>query len=209
MLLFSLRWLKSRDILLLKVEEDVRVADEAIAQDAALASAAAEPQEVVSVQAPASDNSGLGSGADVAAEQPLSDLPIRVFKERYAFVLSQRIEFASFCAVTFVDRDNLLLPGNPQLGFALFQKRLYSFASEAAMQAFLAAPSKYIQGVLDSARKSATLINFLALGEHFPANVLQRAVQGLGFVRASSVAGDFRSFEVQTDMHPIASNIDK
>jgi hypothetical protein len=77
------------------------------------------------------------------------------------------------------------------------------------MQAFMAAPSKYIQGVLDSARTSATLINFLALGEHFPANVLQRAVQGLGFVRATSVAGDSRSLEVQTDMHPIASNIDR
>ena len=38
---------------------------------------------------------------------------------------------------------------------------------------------------------------------------LQRAVQGLGFVRATSVAGDSRSLEVQTDMHPIASNIDR
>ena len=207
-LLFSLRWLNYRNFLF-QIEEEARAADEAIAHDAALASAAAAPQEVLSVQAPASDSAGVGSGADIAAEQPVSDLPVRVFKERHAFVLSQRIEFASFCPVTFVDRDNLLLPGNPQLGFSLFQKRLYSFASEAAMQAFMTSPSKYIQGVLDSARTSATLINFLALGEHFPANVLQRAVQGLGFVRATSVAGDCRSLEVQTDMHPIASNIDR
>ncbi len=164
---------------------------------------------MLSVQAPAHDSAVQGSGAHVQAEQPLSDTAVRVFKERFPFVLSQRIEFASFCPVMFVDRGGLLLPGNPQLGFVLFQKRLYSFASEAAIQSFLADPSKYIQGVLDSARTSATLINFLALGEHFPANVLQRAVQGLGFVRATSVAGDTHSLDVQTDLHPVPSNIDR
>ncbi len=194
----------------MQAEEDARVADEGVAHDAAMASAVdAAPQVVVSVQAPAQDGVGEGGGGEVAAVQPASDAPVRVFKERYPFVLSQRIEFASFCPVVFVDRGGLLLPGNPQLGFVLFQKRLYSFASEAYMQGFMADPSKYIQGVLDSARTSATLINFLALGEHFPANVLRRAVQGLGFVRATSVAGDTHSLEVQTDVHPIASNIDR
>ena len=106
-------------------------------------------------------------------------------------------------------RDALLLPGNPQLGFVLFQKRLYSFANESGLQAFLADPTKYIQGVLDSARTSATLINFMALGDHFPANMLKRAVQGLGHVRAASVAGDTQSLDVQTELHPLASNIDR
>ncbi len=161
------------------------------------------------MQVPASDSLGQGSAAEVATEQPVSEVPVRVFKERFPFVLSQRIEFSSFCPVTFVDRDALLLPGNPQLGFVLYQKRLYSFASEAALQAFVAAPAKYIQGVLDSARTSATLINFLALGEHFPANMLQRAVQGLGHVRATSVAGDTCSLDIQTELHPVASNIDR
>jgi hypothetical protein len=191
-----------------QAETDARCADETIAQDAALASIAHEAPQVVSVQAPASEAS-QGGAAEVATEQPLSDLPVRVFKERFPFVLSQRIEFSSFCPVTFVDRDALLLPGNPQLGFVLFQKRLYSFAGEAALQAFLESPVKYIQGVLDSARTSATLINFLALGEHFPANMLRRAVQGLGHVRATSVAGDTHSLDIQTELHPIASNIDR
>ena len=191
------------------MEEEERAADEVVANDAALASATSAPPQVLSVQAPAHDGVGPAGGGEVAAEQPVSDVPVRVFKERFPFVLSQRIEFASFCPVTFVDRDSLLLPGNPQLGFVLFQKRLYSFASESAFQHFLSEPTKYIQGVLDCARTSATLINFLALGEHFPANVLQRAVQGLGFVRAASVAGDTHSLDVQTDLHPVASNIDR
>ena len=148
----------------------------------------AAPQ-VLSVLAPANDGVDQGGAAEVATEQPVSDLPVRVFKERFPFVLSQRIEFSSFCPV--------------------FQKRLYSFASEAALQGFLADPTKYIQGVLDSARTSATLINFLALGEHFPANMLQRAVQGLGHVRATSVAGDTHSLDIQTELHPVASNIDR
>jgi hypothetical protein len=193
----------------LQAENDARVADESIAHDAAIASVTEAAPQVVSVQAPASDSVGQGSSAEVAAEQPVSDVPIRVFKERFPFVLSQRIEFSSFCPATFVDRDALLLPGNPQLGFVLFQKRLYSFACESALQDFMAAPSKYIQGVLDSARTSATLINFLALGEHFPANMLQRAVQGLGHVRATTVAGDTHTLDIQTELHPVASNIDR
>lgn len=192
-----------------QAEADARSAEESIAHDAALASVTDAAPQVVAVQAPASDGVIQGGAAEVVTEQPVSDLPVRVFKERFPFVLSQRIEFASLCPVTFVDRDALLLPGNPQLGFVLFQKRLYTFAGEAALQAFLAEPSKYIQGVLDSARTSATLINFLALGEHFPANMLQRAVQGLGHVRATSMAGDTHTLDIQTELHPVASNIDR
>lgn len=99
----------------LKVEEEERAADEVVANDAALASATSAPPQVLSVQAPAHDGVGPAGGGEVAAEQPVSDVPVRVFKERFPFVLSQRIEFASFCPVTFVDRDSLLLPGNPQL----------------------------------------------------------------------------------------------
>jgi hypothetical protein len=192
-----------------QAEEDARSVEEKSAQDFALASVTDDTApQVVAVQAPAGDVS-QGGAAEVATQQPVSDLPVRVFKERFPFVLSQRIEFASFCCATFVDREALLLPGNPQLGFVLYQKRLYSFASEAMLQAFMAQPSKYIQGVLDSARTSATLINFLALGEHFPANMLQRAVQGLGHVRATSVAGDTHTLDTQTELHPIAGNIDR
>ena len=39
------------------------------------------------------------------------------------------INFGSFCPVTIVERDNLLLPGNPSNGFVLFKGKLYSFVS--------------------------------------------------------------------------------
>ena len=78
----------------IKAEDEARTADESIAQDAALASAAEAPPQVLSVQAPAHDSIAQGGVGDVASEQPVSESPIRVFKERYPFVLSQRIEFA-------------------------------------------------------------------------------------------------------------------
>ena len=44
-------------------------------------------------------------------------------------ILGMNINFGSFCPVTIVERDNLLLPGNPSNGFVLFKGKLYSFVS--------------------------------------------------------------------------------
>jgi hypothetical protein len=48
-------------------------------------------------------------------------------------IVGMNIHLASFCPVTIVERDNLLLPGNPSNGFVLFKGKLYSFVSIGAL----------------------------------------------------------------------------
>lgn len=59
---------------------------------------------------------------------------IRLTFENVALeIVGMNIHLASFCPVTIVERDNLLLPGNPSNGFVLFKGKLYSFVSIGAL----------------------------------------------------------------------------
>ena len=87
--------------------------------------------------APATDSGeveGGGAGAQAVAGDKLvaalradSTEAVHVFRADNPEIVSMAISLASFCPVTIVERDNLLLPGNPSIGFVLYQGKLYAF----------------------------------------------------------------------------------
>ena len=87
--------------------------------------------------APATDSGGEeggGAGAQTVAGDKLvaalsadSTEAVHVFRADNPEIVGMAINLASFCPVTIVERDNLLLPGNPSIGFVLYQGKLYAF----------------------------------------------------------------------------------
>ena len=77
------------------------------------------------------------------------------------------LQLRGFCPSTMVDRNQLLLPGNPALGVVCFNGLNYSFATEDALLAFMADPVKYNAGVLEAARLNPELIHLLRIQQHF------------------------------------------
>ena len=86
------------------------------------------------------EGDGEGGGAHgaissdklVAALQSDSAEPVHVFRSDNPEIVGMSINLGSFCPVTIVERDNLLLPGNPSNGFVLYKGKLYCFASVGA-----------------------------------------------------------------------------
>ena len=74
----------------------------------------------------------------VAALSGDSAEPVHVFRSDNPEIVGMNINFASFCPVSIVERDNLLLPGNPSNGFVLFKGKLYSFVSIGALPCLFA-----------------------------------------------------------------------
>ena len=84
----------------------------------------------------------------VAALSPDSAEPVHVFRSDNPEIVGMTINLASYCPVTIVERDNLLLPGNPSNGFILYKGKLYSFVSVGYLQKFMREPSRYLAGVM-------------------------------------------------------------
>jgi hypothetical protein len=116
----------------------------------------------------------------VAALSSDSAEPVHVFRSDNPEIVEMSINLASYCPVTIVERDNLLLPGNPANGLVLYKGKLYSFVGVEALHKFMKDPTKYIEGVLLGARRAPELINLLNLEQHFPNNVLKRFLGDFG-----------------------------
>lgn len=117
--------------------------------------------------------SGNGGGAGDEEEKTISSLsasyrPVRLVKEYTPTFMSLPLEYQGYCPWSIVHRGGLLLPGNPALGIIRVLGRHYSFTSPAAMQDFCEDPEKYIEGVLQQAKRQPALIHLLCLQPYIP-----------------------------------------
>lgn len=124
------------------------------------------------------------------------------------------LEFVGFCPWTVVNRDAMLLPGNPA-NLVRYKKKFYAMVDEEAVQAFMQAPDKYITGVLANARKSPELIHLLRLQDHFPATSITDIMSQTSGKAADSqghpmLAADVAHYEVetQTPTHFVEKHMD-
>uniref|UniRef100_A0A7S4M138 Cilia- and flagella-associated protein 206 n=1 Tax=Guillardia theta TaxID=55529 RepID=A0A7S4M138_GUITH len=131
---------------------------------------------------------------------------IHVYRSDNPEIANLVVNFGGFCPVTIVERNNLLLPGNPSLGYVLYKGRLNSFVSAEALSGFKDEPDRYIEGVLMGARKAPELINLLNLERYFPHNVLKRYLSNLD----SRLQGLPQSVDAdtQTPTHFVEKRID-
>eukprot|EP00944_MAST-04C_sp_MAST-4C-sp1_P014701 g14701.t1 len=122
-------------------------------------------------QSNASQNSPTSSAMDKNIDD---DKPIRLSIDSTPEFMQLPLEYQGYCPHTVVHRDALLLPGNPALGVIRYRGGYYVFTTEAGLNAFEEDPGRYINGIIDAARRSPELIHLLRLQDNFPkANLTQ------------------------------------
>ncbi|XP_047429104.1 cilia- and flagella-associated protein 206 isoform X3 [Mugil cephalus] len=89
-----------------------------------------------------------------------------LWPETTASFNSLPLEYNGVCGYTFVNRDGLLLPGNPHIGVLKHKGKLYAFNSKKAALKFASRPDDFIAEVAEKAKCSPELIQLLKL-HHF------------------------------------------
>ena len=96
------------------------------------------------------DAGAAGAGAGVDAGGECERLSIDSTPE----FMQLPLEYQGYCPWTAVERKGLLLPGNPALGVVRFRNTFNVFVHEEALQAFMARPAAYVDGILGEARRN-------------------------------------------------------
>jgi len=122
-----------------------------------------------------------------------------------------RIELEGFCPVTIVQRDGLLLPASTVF-LARYKGLVYGFVDEPSLNAFVEQPAKYVQAVLNAAKRAPELIHMLRLQEHFPAasisEIMRQHAQIGGGGSVLAPPKSYQDSNVQTVTHLMEKNMD-
>ncbi|ORY53172.1 hypothetical protein BCR33DRAFT_711519, partial [Rhizoclosmatium globosum] len=78
------------------------------------------------------------------------------------------VEYGGYCSHTLIRRDGLVLPGDKNIGLLRYRDRLFSFATAEAAREFAKFPDRYMEGVLEMAKRSGNLVQLLHLYNYFP-----------------------------------------
>ncbi|KAI8837529.1 hypothetical protein BC829DRAFT_447634 [Chytridium lagenaria] len=78
------------------------------------------------------------------------------------------VEYGGFCPYTLIRRDGVVVPGDKNLGLLRYRDRLFAFATSEAAREFSKYPDRYMEGVLEMAKKLPDLVQLLHLYSYFP-----------------------------------------
>jgi len=104
--------------------------------------------------------------------------PVRLSIENTPDFMQLPLEYQGYCPWTLVERQGLLLPGNPALGVVRYRNAFNVFVHEKALLRFMENPEQYSQAVLQIARKHPELIHLLRLQDSFPEASLTNLLGG-------------------------------
>lgn len=161
-----------------------------------------------------SADGGRRLGGDGLA--PDDDRAERIPADFAPSMLQLSLELEGYCPVTLVDKGGLLLPGSAEC-IVRYRSRYYACVDEAAASAFVAAPAKYVQGILAQATRSPELIHLLRLQEHFPSASISEALTRQARQRPPLSADEallgpqpkqMLDSQVQTQVHLVDKHID-
>ncbi|XP_061609135.1 cilia- and flagella-associated protein 206 isoform X2 [Phyllopteryx taeniolatus] len=106
------------------------------------------------------------------------------------------LQYSGFCGYTLVNKDGLVLPGNPYIGVLKHKGKMYAFHSKEAGLKFARSPDYFIALVAEKAKSSPELIQLLKL-HRSPFH----AQEGKTLLVSRSESC------TQTDVHPVVTNI--
>ncbi len=81
--------------------------------------------------------------------------------------MQKTCDFLGFCIWCLVNKNGLLIPGEPDLGVYKYKDKNCVFCCIQAINDFIKEPEFYIQGVIEQCRKNPELIHFLRMEESF------------------------------------------
>ncbi|XP_029281353.1 cilia- and flagella-associated protein 206 isoform X2 [Cottoperca gobio] len=127
--------------------------------------------------------------------------------ETTASVNELSLQYDGVCGYTLVNRDGLLLPGNPHIGVLIHEEKLYVFSSKEAALKFASSPGEFIAEVAEKAKHSPELIQLLKLHQQFSCVSPYLEMQpGKGLLVKPITKCESGT---QTDIHPVETNIAK
>ncbi|KAI9327436.1 hypothetical protein BDR26DRAFT_940492 [Obelidium mucronatum] len=118
------------------------------------------------------------------------------------------VEYGGFCSYSLIRRDGLVVPGDKNIGLLRYRDRLFAFATPEGAREFAKFPDRYMEGVLEMAKRSGNLVQLLHLYNYFPTvDALENAKSFtrqrlMGQMAMVSEAGS------QVDTHIIDARID-
>ncbi|XP_038582408.1 cilia- and flagella-associated protein 206 [Micropterus salmoides] len=116
-------------------------------------------------------------------------------------------QYNGVCGYTLVNRDGLLLPGNPNIGILKHKEKLYVFSSKEAALKFACSPDDFIAEVAEKAKHSPELIQLLKLHQQFSCiSPYSEMHPGESFLVKPITMCESGT---QTDIHPVESNMVK
>ncbi|KAG7331827.1 hypothetical protein KOW79_005796 [Hemibagrus wyckioides] len=117
------------------------------------------------------------------------------------------VQYRGVCGYTLVEKNGLLLPGNPNIGILKHREKYYSFSSKQAAYRFASNADEYTELIAEIAKKSPELIQLLELHQHFASVTPYSQMQSGERLLVKPISK--RESSTQTDTHPLESNIVK
>ncbi|XP_041815147.1 cilia- and flagella-associated protein 206 [Chelmon rostratus] len=115
------------------------------------------------------------------------------------------LQYNGVCGYMLVNRDGLLLPGNPHIGVLKHKEKLYAFSSKEAALKFASSSDNFIAEVAEKAKHSPELIQLLKLYQQFSCVGSYSEMQpGESLLVKPITRCDSGT---QTDIHPVETNI--
>ncbi|KAJ3119100.1 hypothetical protein HDU96_000015 [Phlyctochytrium bullatum] len=78
------------------------------------------------------------------------------------------VEYGGFCPYTLIKREGVVIPGDKNIGLLRYRDRLFAFVNAEAAREFSKFPDRYMEGVLEMAKKMPDLVQLLHLYSYFP-----------------------------------------
>lgn len=128
---------------------------------------------------------------------------METIKSNPAFDTEEKYELNGFCPYSV--SQGILMPGNLNFGTKEWKSRTYTFALKETLLIFDQDPDKYIERVIDVARKKPELIVFLDIFDEVHKSRQSHQMK----LRPSAQQVTVQSEGVQTELHPIPTNLDR
>ncbi|XP_060762323.1 cilia- and flagella-associated protein 206-like [Neoarius graeffei] len=115
------------------------------------------------------------------------------------------LQYRGVCGYTLVEKNGLLLPGNPNIGILKHREKYYSFSSKQAAYQFAPNADKYIELIAERAKRSPELIQLLELHQQFASVTPYSQMQSGEKLLVKPISKSESS--TQTDTHLLESSI--
>ncbi|XP_067274533.1 cilia- and flagella-associated protein 206 isoform X2 [Pseudorasbora parva] len=151
-----------------------------------------------------SDRSAATAGERIESDMSSCEW---IFPENTSNFEKVPLQFKGFCGLTLVQKNGLLLPGNPYIGVLKHKEKYYAFSSRSAALEFAGKADEFTGAVVEMAKRTPELIQLLQLHQEFasvtPYAEMQSGQKLLVKVISKSDAS------IQTEIHPLETNIVK
>ncbi|KAJ3053219.1 hypothetical protein HK097_004771 [Rhizophlyctis rosea] len=118
------------------------------------------------------------------------------------------VEYGGFCPYTLIRRDGLVLPGDKNNGLVRYRDRLFAFVSIDGAKEFVKFPDRYIEGMLEMAKRSPDFVQLLHLYSYFPTVEALENAKSFSRQRLLGQMSMVSEIGTQVDTHIVDTYID-